>query len=109
MFTTTKIANTLADLEFNSNNMCQVQVDNFEVTVGIYNDTLFAFASKCPHASGIMANGFIDGLGNVVCPLHKYKFSLKNGKCTSDEGYFLKCYEVEQNNLGIFIKTKNKF
>ena len=40
-----------------------------------YNDQLFACAAKCPHAGGVMEEGWVDAVGNIVCPLHRYKFS----------------------------------
>lgn len=64
---------------------------------------LYAFPSKCPHAGGLLANGHIDAHGNVVCPVHRYKFCLKNGYNTSGEGYFLKTYPVECRDDGIYI------
>lgn len=47
-----------------------------------------------------MADGVIDAAGNVVCPLHRYKFSLKNGYNSSGEGYYLKTYPIEQREDG---------
>ena len=62
----------------------------------------FAFAYKCPHASGIMADGFITN-GEVVCPTHRYRFDLRNGRNTSGEGYHLKTYPVEQREDGLYV------
>jgi nitrite reductase/ring-hydroxylating ferredoxin subunit len=50
-----------------------------------------------------MAEGFIDASGNIVCPLHHYKFHLKNGYNVSGEGYKIKVYKVEQRDNGVFI------
>jgi 3-phenylpropionate/trans-cinnamate dioxygenase ferredoxin subunit len=49
-----------------------------------------------------MSNGFIDPLGNIVCPLHRYKFSMETGRNTSGEGYFLKTYPIELREDGIY-------
>ena len=65
--------------------------------------SLYAFAYKCPHASGIMADGYMDDDGNVVCPLHRYRFNVKNGYNTSGEGFYLKTYPVEQREDGVYI------
>ena len=62
-----------------------------------------AFAAKCPHASGSLANGWMDPLGNVVCPLHRYKFNITNGRNTSGEGYHLKTYPVEVREDGVYV------
>ena len=57
----------------------------------------------CPHAGGLMDKGYVDAAGNVVCPLHQYKFSLKNGLDTSGDGYRLKTYPVEMRDGKLFI------
>ena len=64
---------------------------------------LFAFAYKCPHAGGMLAEGFIDALGNIVCPLHRYKYNMANGRNTSGEGYYLKHWPVQIKEDGIFV------
>lgn len=64
---------------------------------------LYAFAYKCPHAGGIMAEGFVDEKGNVTCPLHRYRFNVKNGYNSSGEGFYLKTYPVELREDGVFV------
>lgn len=98
-----KIAESIASIGFQLNDMCIIDVDGKKITLGKYNDSLFAFAHKCPHASGIMADGFIDALGNAVCPLHRYKFNLQNGRNSTGEGYYLKTYSTKQTEEGVFI------
>ena len=98
-----KIAESIAEIIWQPNNMCLVKAGDKMVTLALYNQQLFAFAHKCPHASGIMADGSIDALGNVVCPLHRYKFLMQNGRNSSGEGYFLKTYLVKTEGTGVFI------
>jgi 3-phenylpropionate/trans-cinnamate dioxygenase ferredoxin subunit len=50
-----------------------------------------------------MANGTVDALGNIVCPLHRYKFSMVNGRNVSGEGYHLKTWKVEWREDGVWI------
>ena len=98
-----KIAESIDSIGFQPNNMCVVDVDGRKITLGKFNDTVFAFAHKCPHASGIMADGFIDALGNAVCPIHRYKFSLHTGRNITGEGYYLKTFSIKQTAEGVFI------
>jgi len=80
-----------------------------KICIAKYNNQLFAFAQKCPHASGFLAQGYIDALGNIVCPLHRYKYCLKNGRNVSGEGYYLKNWPVEIRDDGIYVGfEKNK-
>jgi nitrite reductase/ring-hydroxylating ferredoxin subunit len=97
------IAPSILALPWQNNNLCIVEVDGKKITLALHNNNVFACAHKCPHASGIMADGFIDALGNVVCPLHRYKFNLANGRNTTGEGYFLKTYQVEVTEDGVYI------
>lgn len=98
-----KIAESVEELSFGTNNLAEVAADEKRICVAKYKDELFAFAAKCPHASGLFADGFIDALGNVVCPLHRYKFCLKNGRNVSGEGYYLKHWPVEVRAEGVFV------
>jgi nitrite reductase/ring-hydroxylating ferredoxin subunit len=90
-------------LGWQTNQMCLVEVAGKKITVARFEDQYFAFAHKCPHASGVMADGFIDATGQVVCPLHRYRFNIKNGRNTSGEGYYLKTYPLEQREDGLYV------
>jgi nitrite reductase/ring-hydroxylating ferredoxin subunit len=98
-----KIAKSENELAFAPNNIAVTEVNNKKICIGRYNGILYAFAYTCPHASGIMADGYIDALGNIVCPVHRYKFNVKNGRNTSGEGYFLKHWPVEKREDGIYV------
>jgi nitrite reductase/ring-hydroxylating ferredoxin subunit len=39
-----------------------------------------AVDSKCPHRGAQLAEGELAG-GLLICPLHHFKFNLKNGRC----------------------------
>jgi 3-phenylpropionate/trans-cinnamate dioxygenase ferredoxin subunit len=99
-----KIADDLHQIEWQPNNMAVALVNGKKLTLVKFSENnLAACAHKCPHASGTMADGYIDALQNIVCPLHRYKFSLSNGKNTSGEGYYLKTYPIEIRNDGVFV------
>jgi nitrite reductase/ring-hydroxylating ferredoxin subunit len=104
----TKVAESLAEIPFGVNQLAEVMADGKQVCIGRYKDEMFAFAPKCPHASGAFVNGFIDVLGNVVCPLHRYKFCLKNGRNVSGEGYYLKHWPVEVRDDGVYVGLETK-
>ena len=93
-------------LDWSDNQLLDLEVDGKKITLARFKDGYFAFAQKCPHASGRMAQGYINPLGQVVCPLHRYAFDMKNGRNTTGEGYFLKTYPVELLPHGLFIGFK---
>ena len=98
-----KIAESVDEFDFSPQHIAVIEVNDKKICVGQYNGQLYAFAYKCPHASGIMADGYIDALGNIVCPVHRYKFSLHNGRNTSGEGYYLKRWPVEVRKDGVYV------
>ena len=98
-----KIVDATQLLPWQTNAMCVTAINGKKITLGKHNNQVFAFAHKCPHAGGILSDGHIDALGNIVCPLHRYKFSLQNGRNTSGEGYYLKTFPVQIRPDGVFI------
>lgn len=98
-----KIADHVNELDFAENNIAIVEVKGKKMCIAKFKDQVFAFAYKCPHAGGLLADGYIDALGHVVCPLHRYKYDLKNGRNTSGEGYYLKHWPVEIRNEAVYV------
>ncbi len=98
-----KIAEHPNELNFAANNIAVVSVDGHKICVGRHDEKYFAFAYKCPHAGGLMANGFIDPLGRVTCPLHRYKFDPHTGINVSGEGFYLRHWPVEHREDGVFV------
>ena len=104
-----KVAEAEAEIDFGSNNIAEVMAGERRICIGKYQGNLFAFSNKCPHASGLFVNGYIDALGNVVCPIHRYKFCLRNGRNVTGEGYFLKHWALQVKEDGIYVGfEKNK-
>lgn len=62
-----KIAEHEAELPWQENNLCLVEAGGKTVTLARHNGQLFSCAHKCPHASGILADGYINAAGQVTC------------------------------------------
>ena len=104
-----KIAEAEAEIDFGSNHIAEIMAGERKICIAKFQGQLFAFSNKCPHASGLLADGYIDAVGNVVCPVHRYKFSMRNGRNVTGEGYFLKHWTVEIREDGIYVAMeKNK-
>ena len=98
-----RIAQSINEIEWQQNELAIIEVNGKKVTVARVGNALIACAHKCPHAGGILADGFVDASGNIVCPLHGYKFDLKNGRNVSGEGYYLKVFPIGERDAGVFI------
>ncbi|MBX2931668.1 MAG: Rieske 2Fe-2S domain-containing protein [Chitinophagaceae bacterium] len=103
-----KVAESIHEFNFQENNMCVISVADKKISIGLFDNKIFAFSYKCPHASGILSNGWIDNTGNVVCPVHRYKFCMENGRNVSGEGYYLKTFPIEIRENGVYIGIENK-
>ena len=99
-----KISGHINELAFAANNIAVAEVEGKKICVGKFQEKLFAFAYNCPHAGGLLVYGHIDVKGNIICPLHQYKYSLENGLNVSGEGYFLKTWPVEVKEEGVFVE-----
>ena len=102
-YTWHKLAESIHSLQFSPEGIASIQVAGKKLCLILFKDELYACASTCPHAGGMLAEGYVDALGNIVCPVHRYKFSLQNGRNSSGEGYFLKTWPVEKREDGIYI------
>jgi len=98
-----KIADTIAELPFGEKNIIETEIAGKAICIAQTPNGLAACTAKCPHAGGNMAEGFLNKDGNIVCPVHRYVFSLQNGRDVTGEGYFLKIYPVKVNDIGIFL------
>jgi len=99
-----KIADSITGILWQDNNLAVVEVNGKKITLALTNQQVFAVAYKCPHAGGIMAEGYIDVAGNIICPLHRFKFSLQKGRNVSGEGYYLKTFPIEMREDGIYVQ-----
>lgn len=98
-----QIAEDIDEINFNANGLAEIGINGKIICIAKHDDQVFACTQKCPHAGALLADGYIDALGNIVCPLHKYKFSIKNGRNISGEGYHLKTFRVEEKENGVFV------
>ena len=98
-----KIGEAVSDFFWQENDLCEITVKGKTICIAKHGEQVLACAHKCPHAGGHLADGFVDALGNIVCPLHRYKYSLQNGRNISGEGYYLKTYPIETRTDGIYI------
>lgn len=46
-------------------------------------DGVYAVQERCPHNGASLGGGFCNEKDEIVCPLHRYPFSLKTGKATA--------------------------
>jgi len=106
-----KIYDSLEALE---NNVLTHKTESFvlkgeRVCIAKGKDAFYAVQEKCPHNGASLQQGFCTTEGEIVCPVHRYKFDLKTGKATAGSSFALKTYPIEIRQDGVFVGIKTKW
>lgn len=64
---------------------------------------LLAVGDSCPHNGESLSKGSVNYLGEVVCPWHGQRFSLKTGRECAERSRDLITYPVKEDIEGVFL------
>lgn len=64
---------------------------------------LRAVADKCTHNGESLSKGTVNYLGEVVCPWHGQRFSLRTGRECSERSADLEIYLTRSDEEGVFV------
>ena len=81
-----------------------VRAGENEICIVRIGDDLFAFQNACAHMGENLHNGKVNYLGEIVCPLHTYRFNIKTGEESEQRCGALKTYAIVESPDGIFIE-----
>jgi nitrite reductase/ring-hydroxylating ferredoxin subunit len=81
-----------------------VEVENLPVAVFNHGGQFHALLGRCPHQNGSIGQGWIED-GEVVCPLHRWRFRLPSGRCTTMRGESLHCFRCEVRDGMIWVEV----
>ena len=73
------------------------------ISLTLHNNTFLAVQDSCPHSGESLSKGTINYLGEIICPLHNYRFDLQNGRECSSRTRDLKTFPVKIDETGFFI------
>jgi len=96
-----KIEEQLPDEEF----VMPVKVDGKKLCLVRHAQQLYAVQNTCPHAGGILSGGWCKN-GHLICPIHRWEYSLTNGRGATGQGDYIETYPVETRTDGIYIGLK---
>ncbi len=69
---------------------------------------VFVFQSKCPHAGGLLFDGWCKE-HKLVCPIHRYTYDLETGRGGEGQGDYIRKYPLKIKEDGIYIGFKIKW
>lgn len=98
-----KLVSSELDLDFQENGIALVEASGEKLCVSKWKGQWHGFAYRCPHAGGFLSEADMDGKGNIICPVHGYKFSLRTGYNVSGEGYQLKKWPLDWRADGLYV------
>lgn len=81
-----------------------VEIDGHRLAVFNDGGRFHVLAARCPHSHGPMDRGWIEE-HEAVCPLHRWRFRLDTGRCTSVRGYELYRFPTELREGRVWART----
>ncbi len=78
-----------------------------EISIGVVriSEVFHTFQAFCPHRGASLIQGTINSSGEIICPLHQYRFDMQSGQVKSGYCEDLEIYpnELTENGLEITI------
>lgn len=85
-----------------------MKISNKTICIVNQDNKLSAFKATCPHAGADLRGGWCEG-GYWICPVHRYKYNLENGRGADGQGDYLKIYPIEIRENGVFLGFEKKW
>ena len=67
-----------------------------------FENKIYALSAKCPHAGGDLTAGWCKE-GKLICPIHRYSYSLETGKGSEGQNDYIESYLVEIRDNSIYV------
>ncbi len=80
-----------------------VRANGEEMAVFKSDGKVFGVQNSCPHEGGQLCKGWLEA-GEVVCPLHGYKFNLQSGICSTDPKLKIKVFKLVAQGDGATVE-----
>lgn len=100
-----KLAETKNDLlkRLDEHGRGLVKIGERKICLVQHNGNLHAFDHLCPHAKHSLLEGKINYQNEIICPLHGYRYSLKNGTEGEQRTNDLRIHQLESRDDGFFL------
>lgn len=65
---------------------------------------VWAVDNRCPHKQGPLADGMLVG-GSVVCPMHAFRYNLRDGQCDQPHACPVTCHETRLIEGFVYVRV----
>jgi len=80
-----------------------IKLNGIDIALFNIGGTVFAIKNRCPHRSGPLIRGFTDDAGGIKCPMHGWRFDLRNGSSERPAQATVYPVKVEDNTLYLLL------
>ena len=80
-----------------------IKLNGIDIALFNIGGTVFAIKNRCPHRSGPLIRGFTDAAGGIKCPMHGWRFDLRNGSSERPAQATVYPVKVEDNTLYLLL------
>ena len=63
---------------------------------------IYAISATCPHAGAELSGGWCKD-GKIICPFHRYSYSLETGRGDPGQNDYVDTYPVEIREDGLYV------
>ncbi len=81
-----------------------MEVDGLRLALFRDGGRVHALLGRCPHANGPMGRGWVED-GEAVCPLHRWRFQLATGRCSTEPGRSLHVFRTEVREGRVWVEV----
>jgi nitrite reductase/ring-hydroxylating ferredoxin subunit len=67
-----------------------------------FDNQVFALSARCPHAGGDLSAGWCKNR-KLICPVHRYSYSLDTGKGSEGQNDYIESYPVEIRDNSVYV------
>ena len=80
-----------------------VHLNELEIAILRMGLEFYAFQSTCPHRGASLIQAHINANGEIICPLHQYRFELKTGVLKMGFCSDMKTFQTQLTDEGLLV------
>jgi nitrite reductase/ring-hydroxylating ferredoxin subunit len=80
-----------------------ISVRSKRICLVLHDNQFYAVQDSCSHKGESLSKGTVNSIGEIVCPLHFYRFELASGRPTDSSCPDLVTYPLKFTDEGLFI------